>query len=119
MKIKQLFNLAFGLGFLLVTSLSSFGITQEEQDYFETHVRPNLVKYCFECHSTEEGKVRGGLNMDTRETMREGGSSGELFDEERWDYSLFVDAITWADADYEMPPKNKMPDDVIDVLVEW
>jgi len=88
-------------------------------DYFETHVRPNLIKYCYECHSEESGASRGGLLLDTRTGMLEGGSSGALFDADNWEHSLFVDAITWADSDYEMPPKNKMPQNVIDLLKKW
>ena len=33
-------------------------------------------------------------------------------------FPLFVDAITWEDG-YEMPPKEKMPDDAIAVLKKW
>ncbi len=95
------------------------GLSPEQLDYFETHVRPALVKYCYECHSVDAGESRGGLYLDTREAMREGGSSGPIFDEEKPEWSLFVDAITWADRDYEMPPKEKMPEDVIDALVKW
>ena len=91
-------------------------ISPEHLDYFETHVRPALVKYCYECHSVESGDSRGGLFLDSREAMRAGGSTGPLFDDENWEYSLFVDAVTWNDPDFEMPPKNKMPDDVIDAL---
>lgn len=95
---------------------SQDSIPAEQLEYFETHVRPNLIKYCYECHSVESGESRGGLYLDTREGMREGGSTGPLFEGE---YPLFVDAITWADSDFEMPPKKKMPDDVIEVLLHW
>lgn len=94
-------------------------ISPEHLDYFETHVRPALIKYCYECHSVEEGESKGGLYLDTRESMREGGSTGPLFDDENWKHSLFVDAVTWNDPDFEMPPRNKMPQDVIDKLVKW
>lgn len=94
-------------------------ISDEQLRYFETHVRPNLIKYCYECHSEKEGQSKGGLLVDTRNGMREGGSSGPLFDEENWRHSFFVDAITHADSDYAMPPKSKMPQAVIDVLLKW
>ncbi|MEM7698498.1 MAG: DUF1549 domain-containing protein, partial [Verrucomicrobiota bacterium] len=112
-----LFAISSSLG--LVSSLAASTIPPDQLDYFETHVRPALVKYCYECHSQDAGESRGGLYLDTREAMLEGGSSGELFDEQDWEYSLFVDAITWADSDYEMPPKQKMPDDVIAHLLKW
>lgn len=107
------------LSVFLTTAQSEEAISPEHLDYFETHVRPNLIKYCYECHSVEQGESRGGLYLDTREGMREGGSTGSLFDDENWEYSLFVDAVTWNDPDFEMPPKQKMPDDVIAKLTEW
>ncbi|MEM0969359.1 MAG: DUF1549 domain-containing protein, partial [Verrucomicrobiota bacterium] len=106
-------------GAFAVSVSAQDNVTPEQVTFFETHVRPALVKYCYECHSVEAGESRGGLYVDTREGMRQGGSTGPLFDDERWDYSLFVDAVTWNDPDFEMPPKNKMPQDVIDKLVEW
>ena len=100
----------------LLSAAAQDDISPEQLDFFETHVRPALIKYCYECHSVEGGESRGGLYLDTREGMREGGSSGPLFEGE---YPLFVDAITWADPDYEMPPKQKMPEDVIANLLKW
>jgi len=94
-------------------------LTSAQSDYFETHVRPNLIKYCYECHSEEEAQSKGGLLLDTRNGMHEGGSSGSLFDNNNWEHSLFLDAITHADKDYAMPPKSKMPDSVIAVLKKW
>ncbi|MEM7600674.1 MAG: PSD1 and planctomycete cytochrome C domain-containing protein [Verrucomicrobiota bacterium] len=104
---------------ILTTAQAEEAISPEHLDYFEKYVRPALVKYCYECHSVESGDSRGGLFLDTREGMREGGSTGPLFDDENWEYSLFVDAVTWNDPDFEMPPKNKMPDDVIAALTKW
>lgn len=107
------------LAFLTVLSSGAQAeevIPPEHLDYFESNVRPALIKYCYECHSVESGESRGGLYLDTREGMRDGGSSGPLFEGE---YPLFIDAITWADSDFEMPPKSKMPQDVIDKLVKW
>lgn len=119
MNVRSLFLIFLILAAPLPGVRSQEPIPQDQLDYFETHVRPNLIKYCYECHSVEGGESRGGLYLDTREGMREGGSTGPLFDDENWEYSLFVDAITWADEDFEMPPKNKMPEDVIKLLVDW
>ncbi|MEM8954545.1 MAG: PSD1 and planctomycete cytochrome C domain-containing protein [Verrucomicrobiota bacterium] len=96
--------------------VAQVSIPAEQLDYFENHVRPALVKYCYECHSVDSGESRGGLYLDTRDGMREGGSTGPLFEGE---YPLFIDAITWADPDFEMPPKQKMPDEVIEHLKNW
>ena len=44
-------------------------LAQEKVAYFETTIRPALVKYCYECHSEETGKTKGGLLLDTKEGM--------------------------------------------------
>ena len=90
--------------FLCQATTAQENLSEDQLQFFETHVRPNLIKYCYECHSVEGGESRGGLYLDTREGMREGGSTGPLFEGE---YPLFIDAITWADPDFEMPPKKK------------
>ena len=63
MKIKTMKNLGI---FLMLSLASSSLFAQEKLAYFETHIRPALVKYCYECHSEETGKTQGGLLLDTR-----------------------------------------------------
>ena len=46
--------------------------------FFEKKIRPALIKYCYECHSEESGKTRGGLLLDTREGMLQGGDNGNV-----------------------------------------
>ena len=40
--------------------------TAEGVEFFETRVRPLLVKHCYECHGPDAKKVRGELRLDTR-----------------------------------------------------
>ena len=47
-----------------------------EFEFFETRIRPMLVKHCYECHSTGSAKLQGGLLLDHREGLRKGGESG-------------------------------------------
>ena len=37
--------------------------TTEGIAYFEQHVRPLLIRHCYECHSAEANEVKGGLLM--------------------------------------------------------
>ena len=46
----------------------------EGLEFFEKHVRPLLVKNCYECHGTE--KQKGGLRLDWRGGWAKGGDSG-------------------------------------------
>ncbi len=110
--------------FIFLT-FSAFPLVAQEDlapnqlEFFEEHIRPALADYCFECHSEESGKTRGGLLLDTYEGIRQGGDSGETLGLEDLSDSLFMLAITWDYEDYEMPPKTKMPQDVIDKFKTW
>lgn len=64
------------IGCLPADAQSGHKIPAGQLNFFENHVRPRLVKHCYECHSEEGGKSKGGLFLDTMEGMREGGSSG-------------------------------------------
>ena len=81
--------------------------------FFEKKHRPTLIKYCYECHSEESGKTRGGPLLDTREGMLQGGDNGNVLAGDPYTKSLFWEAISWADMDMEMPPKKQMPAEVI------
>lgn len=109
--------------FLLVI-LGSPGWAQEEKlseeqvKFFEAKIRPALSEYCYQCHSADE-KIKGGLQLDTRAGLRHGGDSGEILVPGKPDESLLWTAITWADEDYEMPPKQKLPASVIADFRKW
>jgi len=88
-------------------------------EFFEKKIRPALVKHCYECHSTEGDKVRGGLLLDTREGSRLGGDSGAAVVPFKPQESLLLTAIHYEDGDLEMPPKYKLDDAVIADFEEW
>ncbi|RFC44018.1 MAG: Protein of unknown function DUF1553/DUF1549/Planctomycete cytochrome C [Verrucomicrobia bacterium] len=90
----------------------------EQTAFFESKIRPALSQYCYECHSSGE-KIRGGLALDSRNGMLAGGDSGPAIVPGQPDSSLLYEAITWAERDTQMPPKNKMPDAVIADFRTW
>ncbi len=99
-------------GLIAETKLSA-----KEEAFFENQIRPALVQYCYDCHSEETGKTRGGLLLDTREGMLQGGDNGNILAGSSYQESLFWEAINWMDL--EMPPKQKMPSEVVDRFKEW
>jgi len=50
--------------------------TDEQIAFFEKKIRPALVKHCYECHSVDGDKIKGGLVLDTREGSRTASESG-------------------------------------------
>jgi len=96
----------------------SAAIAPEQKEFFENKIRPILANSCLECHSAEKGKVKGGLNMDSRETVLKGGESGPAMQPGNAAKSLLIKAVTWED-DLQMPPKKKLTPEEIASLKEW
>ena len=93
-------------------------ISSEHQQFFENRIRPILASHCLECHSAEKGKIKGGLNLDSKEDWSKGGESGPLLKTGDVNGSTLIKAITWED-DLQMPPKKKLTDDQIKALKDW
>lgn len=88
-------------------------------DFFENEVRPILVNRCYECHSEESGKRKGGLWLDRREGWQIGGDGGPTIVPGNVAESLLVHTIRYEDEDLQMPPKSKLPAEEIAVLEKW
>jgi hypothetical protein len=105
-------------GFLLLTRLAAHGA--EDFALFESKIRPVLAKHCYECHSIESGKSKGGLMLDTKSATQAGGDNGPAVVPGDPSKSLLLTAIKHSDPDLEMPPKKaKLPDSVIADFETW
>ena len=98
-------------------AIAQQNLPQDQLQFFEKNIRPVLVKYCYECHSIDSGKTRGGLLVDTREGLLLGGDSGPAIVAKNLEESVLWSAINWED--YEMPPEEKMPAEVIANFKTW
>ena len=110
------------LGCAAFACLSQFASAQEKIDpdhlkFFESKIRPILVAHCYQCHSVESGLTRGGLLVDTRERLSQGGESGPAIDHDDIESSPLWTAITYQD--YEMPPDQQLPKHVIADFRKW
>ncbi len=70
------------------TAQADDALTAEQTRFFESKIRPVLVRECYSCHSSEVGQVRGGLWLDTIEGTRTGGDSGPAVVPGKLDESL-------------------------------
>jgi hypothetical protein len=100
----------------------AFGETTEKklsdaEHFFLAKVRPLLSSRCFSCHGPE--KAEGGLRMDSREAMLDGGDSGPALVPEDPESSLVFLAVKGAHEGLEMPPKDKLAARDVDVLERW
>lgn len=104
---------------LLLATTAAFGITTEEVKFFESKIRPILAQKCYECHSATSAKIKGGLRLDTKETLLQGGDSGASIIPKNPDASLLIKAITYKSVDIQMPPKEQLPDNVVRDFETW
>jgi hypothetical protein len=87
--------------------------------FFEKNVRPILIKRCYECHSAESGKTKGGLSIDSREAILKGGDSGPALIAGNPEKSHIIESIRYQNQDLQMPPKGAMPAAEVKALEEW
>ena len=89
-------------------------------DFFEAKIRPMLVTHCYECHSAgaaAKKNLKAGLLLDSREGSRKGGESGPAVVPGKVDESLLMAALNHES--FEMPPKGKLPDEIIADFRKW
>jgi len=96
------------------------GIAPDQLQFFEKNIRPVLVQSCYKCHSTESSKVKGGLTLDTKQATLLGGESGHPgVTPGNIAQSSLYEAMTWKNEDMQMPPKQKLSDEVIANFKKW
>src|SRR2546430_2553705 len=87
-------------------------------EFFETKIRPVLAANCYECHSAKATKVKGGLLLDTKAGLRQGGDSGIVLVPGKPNESLLIKSLQHQ-GDIKMPPKNRLADSVVQDFVQW
>lgn len=90
-----------------------------ELEFFERRIRPVLVERCETCHSSRLAEPMGGLRLDSREGVLEGGASGPALVARDPEGSLVVRALRYLDPVLKMPPTGKLPDRVIADFEAW
>src|SRR5262249_50008712 len=82
---------------------------------FESHVRPILKAYCFECHG-DANPLKGKLDLRQGRTIAKGGRSGRALTPGQPEASLLLKRLRAG----EMPPgKKKLGSAEIEVIAKW
>ena len=84
-------------------------------DFFENKVRPILAENCYDCHTSAE---MGGLRVDSRERLLQGGKSGPALMPGDPDKSLLIQAVRQT-GDLKMPKGGKLKPAEIQALADW
>lgn len=96
---------------------SASTIAPQDLHFFETQIRPLLSEHCYECHAGESRILRGGLRLDHREGVLQGGDSGPAIVAGNPEASLLMQAVRYQSM--EMPPAGRLPERQIELLAEW
>lgn len=93
--------------------------TAEQVAFFESRIRPVLAEHCYECHSATAAKLKGGLLLDSRAGVVQGGDTGPAMTPGDPDASLLIQAIRRTDPNLAMPPKTALPAQAVADLEAW
>ncbi|MEO5762834.1 MAG: DUF1549 domain-containing protein, partial [Vicinamibacteria bacterium] len=89
----------------------------QSPEWFEEKIRPLLAARCFNCHTEDQ---RGGLRLDSRDAMLDGGESGTALVPGKPEESLLIKVVRHATDVPPMPKKAaKLKPEEIDLLAMW
>ena len=86
---------------------------------FQEKIAPVLKAECFRCHSAEAEKLRGGLRLDAREAILEGGDSGPAIVPGKSGESLLIQAIRHEDGMAMPPKKPRLSEEIVTDIARW
>ncbi len=96
---------------------STVKFSDEQLTFFETQIRPVLVESCYECHSQRSRPLQGGLRLDYRDGLLEGGDSGPAVSLLQPNDSLLLKALRHDGL--QMPPKGRLSDETVQHFQTW
>ena len=102
---------------VLLVGAFECGAVADERAFFESRIRPVLVKHCYECHSAESKEIKGGLRMDSKAGLLKGGESGPSLVAGKPEESLLLEALRYES--FEMPPAGRLPKNTIADFEKW
>lgn len=101
----------------VLLSAACRSLTAAEID-FAHDVAPILKQHCGQCHTGDQKK--GGLSLNTRESLLSGGESGHVVVVGKSTASELLKRITTTDGDLKMPPEGpRVSEKEVATLKQW
>ncbi len=96
------------LSALLVVLVVPTAFASDQLAFFEKEIRPVLAERCFQCHSSQT-VASGGLQLDSRDTLLQGGKSGPAVVPGKPQDSLLLKRVSSEDSQLRMPKGSAEP----------
>src|SRR6185437_9199985 len=90
-------------------------------EFFENKIRPVLVEQCYKCHgedAAKQKKLKGGLRLDSKAGWQKGGETGPAIVPGKPNEGSLLASLKY-DGEIQMPPKSKLPANVIANFEKW
>jgi cytochrome c553 len=102
---------------LAACTVDRAGAQSDGAEFFEKNVRPLFAQRCLPCHAAGDHPA-GGLRLDSRESLVQGGSRGPAIVAGKPEESLLIRALRQI-SNLRMPPAGKLGDAEIAILAQW
>ncbi|MCU1328608.1 MAG: hypothetical protein JWN34_3978 [Bryobacterales bacterium] len=103
----------------ILLSAATADVTAEQAAFFENNIRPILANRCSGCHS-KDTRASGGLSLDNRDSLLNGGKSGAVLVPGNAADSLLLRRIATTDSNLRMPlGDDPLPSKEIADLRTW
>lgn len=107
------------LALCLALTTAAFAADKETEKNFDDKIKPLFSRHCFECHSATSDELKGKLKLDTLADVLRGGAQGVAVKPGDPAGSLLLRAIKYEEADYQMPPRGKIPAKEVEEIEKW
>ena len=118
--MRKMRSLLSYLGLIVFSGTIAHGADAADEglEFFERRIRPLLVQHCMECHSADK-EIESGLSLDGRTELLKGGDRGPAVSVDDPKSSLLLLAVSYNDADLQMPPDGKLSEKDLSLFGEW
>ena len=101
---------------LVLVCAASLEAADSDAAFFTTRILTLLAHNCFACHTDSR---LGGLRLDSREAVLQGGKSGPAILLNDPEDSLLIQAVSYTHSRLKMPPTGKLKEEEIADLRSW
>ena len=107
-----------GTFLLLTTAVFNVAYAVQAVD-FEKEIKPILKEHCYQCHSEEKKKEKGGFVFDNPKRFAKDIGANLNIEPGKPSSSHFFEVISDPNVEHAMPPDGPMPDAQISKIREW